>query len=121
MSAITKYGNATSSNTRAIYGGGMAPNDQVSSIINTIQYLTIATTGDATDFGDLTVARNTTPGATSDNTRGIFAGGYISGSNVNTMDYVTIATTGDALDFGDLTQDLMRGIGALSDGHGGLE
>ena len=119
MTSTTKYGNATSSNTRAVYGGGLAPND--TTFVNTIEFFTIASTGNGTDFGDLTINRSTTPGATSNNIRGIFAGGYVPGSNLNSIDFVTIATTGNASDFGDLTQDLMRGIGALSDGHGGLE
>ena len=119
MTAPTKYGNATSSNTRAIYGGGLAPD--ASTYTNKIEFFTIATTGNGTDFGDLTTNRSTTPGATSNNIRGIFAGGYVPGGNLNSIDFVTIATTGNASDFGDLTQDLMRGIGALSDGHGGLE
>ena len=118
MTSTTKYGNATSSNTRAIYGGGLAPND--TTYVNTIEFFTIASTGNGTDFGDLTINRSTTPGATSNNIRGIFAGGYAPG-NLNSIDFVTIASTGNASDFGDLTQDLMRGIGALSDGHGGLE
>ena len=117
MTSTTKYGNATSSNTRAIYGGGLAPND--TTYVNTIEYFTIATTGDATDFGDLTATRSTTPGATSNNIRGIFAGGYVPG-NVNSIDFVTIASVGHAADFGDITSGALRGIGALSDSHGGL-
>jgi len=118
MTAPTKYGNATSSNTRAIYGGGLAPND--TTYVNTIEFFTIASTGNATDFGDLTTARSTTPGATSNNIRGIFAGGFAPG-NLNSIDFVTIATTGNASDFGDINFGLdMRGIGALSDSHGGL-
>ena len=117
MTAPTKYGNATSSNTRAVYGGGLSPDG--STYTNKIDFVTIATTGDAQDFGDLTTTRSTTPGATSNSIRGIFAGGYVPG-NVNSIDFVTIATTGNASDFGDLTYDLMRGIGALSDSHGGL-
>ncbi len=85
--------------TRGICSGGYAalsPN----AALNTIDYVTIATTGDATDFGDITVARQALGGASSE-TRGIFAGGYASPTGVNTMDYVTIATTGNATDFGD--------------------
>ena len=37
--------------TRGITGGGQTPSQ-----INTIDYITIATTGNATDFGDLTWA-----------------------------------------------------------------
>ena len=70
----------------------------------------------------MTVNRSTTPGATSNTIRGIFAGGYVPGSNHNSIDFVTIATTGNASDFGDISFGLnMRGIGALSDSHGGLE
>ena len=118
MTAVTKYGNATSSNTRAIYAGGLSPND--TTYVNVIQFVTIASTGNATDFGDLTTARSTTPGATSNNIRGIFAGGYAPG-NLNSIDFVTIATAGNASNFGDISFGLnMRGIGALSDSHGGL-
>ena len=117
MTSTTKYGNATSSNTRAIYGGGLAPND--TTYVNTIEFFTIATLGNGTDFGDLTVNRSTTPGATSNNIRGIFAGGYVPG-NVNSIDFVTIASVGHAADFGDITSGALRGIGALSDSHGGL-
>ena len=118
MTAPNKYGNATSSNTRAIYAGGLAPND--TTYVNTIEFFTIASAGNGTDFGDLTTARSTTPGATSNNIRGIIAGGYAPG-NLNSIDFVTIATTGNASDFGDISYDLdMRGIGALSDSHGGL-
>jgi hypothetical protein len=68
-----------------------------------MDYVTIGTTGNATDFGNLTEARRS--GSTVNNTtRGIMAGGYNSG-NKNTIDYVTIGTTGDATDFGDLTSN----------------
>ena len=67
----------------------------------------------------MTVNRSTTPGATSNNIRGIFAGGYVPG-NVNSIDFVTIASVGHAADFGDITSGALRGIGALSDSHGGL-
>jgi hypothetical protein len=79
-----------------IFGGGYsAPASQ-----NVIDYITIATTGNATDFGDLTVARQSL-GACSSSTRGVFGGGTPAGAN--TIDYITISTTGDATDFGDLT------------------
>ena len=68
---------------------------------NTIDYITIGSTGNATDFGDLTVARASLAG-TSNTTRAIFGGGD-SGSAVNVIDYVTIGSTGNASDFGDLT------------------
>jgi len=96
-------GNGCASRTRGIISGGnLAP--QTNSSTNIIDYITIASTGDATNFGDLTLARQQA-GALSNQTRGIFAGGYTP-SAVNIIDYVTIATTGDATDYGDLSQGL---------------
>jgi hypothetical protein len=84
---------------------------------NQIDYITVASTGNATDFGDLTVNwyRN---GVASDATRGIFAGGYAHGGSVSSdveMEYITIATTGNATDFGDL-QTGVRWPAGCSDG-----
>jgi len=81
---------------RGVFGGGQSPTYQ-----NIIDYITIGTTGNATDFGDLTVSRGGLS-ACSSSTRGVFGGGY-SPSVTNTLDYITIATTGNATDFGDLT------------------
>ena len=65
---------------------------------------------------------------TSNNTRGIFAGGYIPTSPYvayNVIDYITISTSGDALDFGELTYSgqtngASRGFSGCSDVNGGL-
>ena len=89
------YVNAAS---RALFGGGGTSGGNKS---NVIDYVTITTTGNATDFGDLTVARET-PGAGSSSTRGVFGGGT-DGSASNVIDYVAIVTIGNATDFGDLT------------------
>ena len=83
---------------RGIFGGGYS-----GSYENTIDYVTISSPGNATDFGDLTVARRylaATSNGTND--RGIFGGGYDGSARVNTIDYVTISTPGNATDFGDL-------------------
>jgi hypothetical protein len=66
---------------------------------NTIDYFDITTTGNATDFGDLTLARSYLSGVSS-TTRGAFGGEY-NGSDGATIDYVTMATLGNAIDFGD--------------------
>jgi len=91
------YSAATSNGTndRGVFGGGY---DSNGTNLNTIDYITISTTGNATDFGDLTSARSSLA-ATSNhaNNRGVFGGGG------TTIDYITISTTGDATDFGDLT------------------
>ena len=92
---------ACSSNTRGIVGGGQSP----SSNINTINFVTIANTANALDFGDLSVARRGIA-ACSSSTRGLWGGGRSdpSGSNPDdTIDFVTIATLGNASDFGNLS------------------
>ena len=69
-----------------------------------MEYFTIASTGDGTDAGDLTVARN---GLTSSdgNSRALNIGGYDGGAaNVNTVDYHTFSTSADAADHGDASQ-----------------
>ena len=84
--------------------------------INNIEYLTIASEGNTTHFGSLTVGRSAS--GSSGGTRGIFAGGS-TGSNVNTIDFIQIATTGNAEDFGDIG-DKSSGMAGVSDAHGGL-
>ena len=97
---------------RGIFGGGRLNSD----LLNNIDYITISTTGDARDFGDIT-SRGYCFG-TSNSTRGIIAGG-ITPSVVNTIEYITIATTGNSTDYGDLTEVRTDGT-AASDSHGGL-
>ena len=88
-----------SNGTRGLFSGGYS--DSPAGKTNIITYITIATTGDSTDFGDLTVIR-TEVGACSDGTKGLTGGGD-TGSSSNVIDYVTIASAGNAVDFGDLT------------------
>ena len=66
---------------------------------NNIEFLTIATTGNSQDFGDLTSGRGNFTGLCS-STRGVFAGGSNPANNI--IDFVTIATAGNASDFGDM-------------------
>ena len=110
MSVARKGAAGCSNSTRALFAGGESPSNS-----NVIDFVTIATTGNAADFGDLTAARNTTE-ATSSPTRGIFAGD----GNTDTLDKVEILTTGNAVDFGNLGRGASRTYGAFSNGHGGL-
>jgi len=103
-----------SSSTRGVFGGGYG-SAPTPATVNTIDYITIASTGSATDFGDLTSTYRFLA-ACSSSTRGVFGGGY-SASNV--IQYVTIATTGNALDFGDLTVG-RQSLASCSNAHGGL-
>ena len=98
---------------RGVFGGG-----DVGSANNTIDYVSIPTTGNATDFGDLSVARYGV-GACASSTRGVFAGGNNAASDQNVIDYITIASTGNATDFGDLSTSRYANAG-LSNSTRGL-
>ena len=114
--------------SRGVFAGGDV--NGTGSAQNVIDYITIASTGNATDFGDLTVARRNFGGSgCSNGTRGVFAGGTQSGDN-NTIDYITIASTGNATDFGDLSvartlgpvgaSNITRGLWAGGNAAGGV-
>ena len=110
-----------SNGTRAVFGAGRhsVPWGPGSAGLTTeIEYITIASEGSASYFGDITQKRNMLASA-SNNTRGLFAGGYDHPVNYNIIDYITFATTGNALDFGDCIEK-KRGVSGLSDSHGGL-
>ena len=77
-------------------GAGFTPS-------NVMDYVTIASIGNATDFGDSTVTRIGAAGCAS-TTRGVFSGGLQSGTSYrSTIDYITIASTSNASNFGNLT------------------
>jgi hypothetical protein len=100
--AINAFGysapsDASGSVTPALLERGFIAGGQSST--NVIQYIEIPTTGNTTDFGDLTVARYSVA-AMSNVTRSVFAGGN---GPSNVMDYITNNTLGNATDFGDLT------------------
>lgn len=110
-----------SNGVTGVFGGGNpAPADQggVSGVTNIMEYITIASTGNAVDFGDLTIARSGN-GGTSNSTRGVYMGGRTPTVS-NVIDYITISSAGNAADFGDLTIAKTVG-GSASDGHGGLQ
>jgi len=108
---------AVGDGTKAIFGGGAGgpSGGSYSNSNNIIEYVTVANTGNATDFGDLTVGRRGLA-ATNDATRGVFAGGDTNSSYYNVMDYITMGTTGNATDFGDTFTTLLfsAGVGCIS-------
>ena len=90
---------------RGVFAGGGTP--AKSDVINTVQ---IATTANATDFGNLSVAKNGVA-ALASATRGVFAGGYTPTAQ-STIEYLNFQSSGGVNDFGDLlsaTQDQMSG------------
>jgi len=111
------YGASCSNSTRGIQAGGFS--DPL--YWNIIEYTTIASTGNATDFGDcLTTytygmegAAGNSSGGASNADRGLFAGGYNPINDV--IQYVDITSTGNAVDFGDMIY-VRRNFGAVSNG-----
>ena len=100
------YAGATSNGTndRGIWAGGFRgwPFNVTE---NTIQYITISSTGDAGDFGNLATANSTQGGLSSGTSERAVWGGGVVGEGTTPLDeiqYVTISSTGDAGDFGDL-------------------
>ena len=82
---------------RGVWGGGNNPTKD-----NTIQYITISSTGNATDFGDLLYQQGK-PFALGSRTRGIFSGGYTPSAETD-INYITFSSTGNAVAFGDTAE-----------------
>jgi len=114
LSSVTSGSSGGSDSTRGVIALG----NTSSGYTNTIEFITIQSTGDATDFGDLTSARYL-KACMSNSIRAVWAGGG-SPSTTNTIDFVTIQTTGNANDFGDLIGGANFVVVGASDSHGGL-
>ena len=82
--------------------GNSAPEPKV------IDYITISTTGNAIDFGDMSGDTTFYGGVMGVNrTRAIYAGGYVPNNaptySTNIIQFVDVSSTGNSQDFGDLT------------------
>ena len=86
---------------RLVFVGGFYPSPHAN--IGTLDTVEIATIGNATDFGDLSVVR-TARQMGSSGTRGILAAGAFPGTaSYNAIDYITFQSGGSASKFGDLS------------------
>ena len=109
------YGSMGSSTTRGLFAGGSISGAGYS---YEIHYVTISSTGNTSDFGNLNDNKLNAAGCSS-NTRGITGGGSSQDSSVQ-IDYVTIASTGNAADFGDLASDKYQRASASQNSGRGL-
>ena len=113
---VPRQGPGAASNvTRAIIVGGYC-NSCSPTTQDTIDYITVATLGNAYDFGNLTSAQWGNCGVASE-TRIVFAMNGSAGSAI-AMEYVTIATLGNATSFGNFGQ--MADGGFCGDGSRGV-
>ena len=115
-SSITPTGDTT----RGVFMGGEP------GFTNIMEYVTISTTGNTSNFGDLSSRAKRSGGSSSNCVRGFYFGGSndspASNTTYNDCDSIIIATTGDSIDFGDLhtTTHGFACTGVISNGHGGL-
>jgi hypothetical protein len=95
---VSTFSSNLNGGARGVFGGGPNP-----AAINTIEYITISSTGNAVDFGDLT-ANFTAVAGCSSSTRGLFGMGFnaSSPSFSNVIEYITVSSTGNSQDFGDI-------------------
>ena len=108
--------------TRGLIMGGLSaghPNGD-----NVMQFITISSTGNSTDFGDLTREKYASYGGMASRTRGIMPGGYYypgsSGTYTDEMDAVTISIQSNAFDFGNLSQGNRAEPGSASNETRGI-
>jgi hypothetical protein len=101
--------------TRGVCSGGLS-NAGPTTYVNVMDYCTIASTGNFTDFGDATQTSRRWRGAAG-TTRGLFMGSDAgSGSfDTNRIDSITIQSTGNATDYGDLVKSGGTTFGSMSD------
>ena len=115
-----------SNSVRGILAGGVnATHPWFDVVTDSIEYITIASTGTAEYFGDLGHYRSNSFNGSSTSTRAVFCGGSGNTTDspnstlMDTCEYVEIASSGNAQDFGNLSQP-RRSFGQCSDSHGGL-
>ena len=98
VSLITNIGNGSDASLDVVLppNGGHG-NDKM-------DYITMANTGNAADFGNLNVARGY-HASCANATRQTIGGGNYPGNYIEEIDFVTFDTLGDASDFGDLLND----------------
>ncbi|MEC8552568.1 MAG: hypothetical protein VXY93_18890, partial [Pseudomonadota bacterium] len=91
---------------RGVFAGGYNPGGN-----NTIEFIEIATTGNATDFGDMR-KNSANAAAFGSSTKGIFCGGYYHpAANTDVIQFVTFSSRGGASDFGNLITPAINNIG----------
>ena len=119
-----RRGSACGSNdsTRGLIAGGNTPGD--GGARKSIDFITMASTGDSSDFGELTQERfDCGCSGMASGTRAVWAGGYKqttpAATFYKTIDYVNVQSKGDATHFGELST--IRGrLGTTSNSTRGL-
>ena len=98
LTIAKRYLTGLASRSRGVFQGG-APSSSPYGGLTDMEFITHASTGNATDFGDCNTSHR--GAGCADQTRGVFTLGNSSPYNV--IDYITIASAGSSRDFGDLS------------------
>jgi len=114
VAANNNAGNCSA--TRGVFTLGSSP----SSSLNIIEYVTISTLGNSTNFGELDVVTTHRAGGCCSPTRGVIMGGYDASTYRDYMDYITIPTEGNAVDWGTSLAGGRLNVQGCSNAHGGL-
>ena len=117
-------GNGCSSGTRGVFAGGYGSPAIYSSssgkeLARKMSYITIASTGNAIEFGELSAIRIYV-GSDSTSTRGIWTGGSNYPAHYDDIEYIQFSSLGNTIDFGNLHSFKGYMTGSASDSHGGL-
>ena len=108
--------------TRGVIMGGLSPSHPNGD--NVMQFITISSTGNSADFGDLTREKYSSYGGIASRTRGIMSGGFYypgsSGTYTDEMDAITISIQSNAFDFGNLSQGNRAEPGSASNETRGI-
>ena len=110
MSQVRTELSAAASRVRAFAIGGFL-GSQPTNYSNALDMVTIASTGNATDFADVTQRGQQTSCASA--TRALTAGGVYAGVTNNVIDFFTMSSTANGVDFGDISHT-SRGMGGCS-------
>ncbi len=93
---------AQTGGTRGVWMGGYTTGP--ATVYNEMDYVNVASTGNAIDFGNLTQQVSSFMGTASSRTRGLRFGGYIIPGDTKAIDYITISSTGHSQNFGDVDE-----------------
>ena len=83
-----------------------------------IDYITIASLGNVSDFGDLTTSAQVNHGSLSNGSRGVYAGGNLAGAEKVDIHYITFSTLSNSTDFGDLLLAVRKSYGCSNGTRG---
>lgn len=106
---------------RGVFIGGSQGTTPIGAANPTMDYISISTTGNAVDFGDMVQEANNHKGGASNKIRGVIMGGSYGSTTtkINNIQYLTFASSGGTQDFGDLSANTYH-ICSTSDSTYGL-